>query len=83
MRPILAMLDPITFPSAISLLPFKAATTLTNSSGALVAKATKVKPITTFDTRSFNATPTLPRTRNSPPSSKSRKPPIRYNAVKA
>ena len=42
----LKILDPITFPREISLLPLKAAVMLTAASGALVPRETSVSPIT-------------------------------------
>ena len=62
-----AILDPITFPKAISGCPVRAEYTLTISSGAEVAKDTTVKPITTIETFIRTARATEPFTKNSPP----------------
>ncbi len=58
-KPMLAMLDPITLPSAISELPCMAALRLTINSGAEVPKAITVIPITKGDifNRSARLTP--------------------------
>ena len=66
---ILAILDPITFPIAISLVPFNAALTLTRSSGADVPKATTVKPINPALKPSLAAIEDAPSTKNLPPRS--------------
>lgn len=66
-RPILAMLDPITFPKAISGEPSKAACKLTKSSGAEVAKDTTVIPITNLEMLNLKESDTEDRTKNSPP----------------
>ena len=50
------MLEPRTFPTAISLLPAKDAVALTASSGALVPNATIVSPIIILGTRNILAT---------------------------
>lgn len=66
-KPILAILDPITFPKAISGEPSKAACRLTNSSGAEVAKDTTVIPITSLEILNLKESDTDDRTKNSPP----------------
>ena len=63
----LKILEPITFPTAISLLPDSDAEMLTASSGALVPKATMVRPIITVGTRRSLATEELPSTKKSAP----------------
>lgn len=69
-KPILAILEPIMFPVAISDEPFKAAFKLTKSSGAEVAKETIVSPITAFEIDNLKESPTEARTKNSPPTTK-------------
>ena len=69
-----AIFEPITFPKEISLKPLRAASILTNNSGADVAKETTVKPITIFDKRSLKDKATEERTKNSPPTTNSNKP---------
>ena len=69
-----AILEPITFPKAISLLPFKTACKLTNNSGAEVAKETTVIPTTKVEIRIFKAKATDPLTNNSPPKKSKSKP---------
>jgi hypothetical protein len=61
------MFDPTTLPIAMADRPSIAALRLTSNSGADVPKETTVKPITNVDTLNFNAIPTAPFTRNSPP----------------
>ena len=73
-NPILAILDPMTFPRAISEKPFNAAFTLTISSGAEVANETTVKPMTILDRCSLKDKATEERTRNSPPMTKNNNP---------
>lgn len=77
-KEIFAMFEPITLPKAISGCPFKAAYTLTISSGAEVAKETTVKPITTIETFIRIAKAIAPLTRNSPPTMSAIKPIIKY-----
>ena len=64
---IFAILEPTTFPKAISLLPANTACKLTNSSGAEVAKDTTVIPTTKVDIRIRKEKATEPLTNNSPP----------------
>src|SRR5690606_6722845 len=52
------MLEPTTFPIAISGKPSKAELILTMSSGAEVAKDTTVNPMTALDKPNFNDKPT-------------------------
>ena len=73
-KPILAMLEPITFPKAISGDPSRAACKLTSNSGAEVAKETTVIPITSFDSLNLNDNATEDRTKNSPPITSKSKP---------
>ena len=61
------MLEPRTFPTAISLLPAKDAVALTASSGALVPNATIVSPIIILGTRNILATDELASTKKSAP----------------
>ena len=67
MSPMLAMFEPITLPSAIPALPRSAAVRLAASSGALVPKATTVKPMTRELTPSRRARRDAKRTSRSPP----------------
>ena len=80
--PILAILDPITFPNAISGDPSRAACKLTNSSGADVAKETTVIPITTLDKLNLNDRATDERTKNSPPITNRRSPNTTQSTLK-
>src|SRR5690554_1806280 len=73
-KPILAILEPITFPSAISGEPSKAACKLTKSSGAEVAKDTTVIPITSLEILNLRDKETEDRTKNSPPTTNKTKP---------
>ena len=61
------MFDPTIFPNAISGLPSRLALTLTTSSGALVANATSVRPMTRGETPALRATVTPPLISNSAP----------------
>ena len=61
------MLEPTTFPMAISLLPFTAAVILTASSGALVPNATIVSPIIKDGIRRRLAIEEAPSTNQSAP----------------
>jgi hypothetical protein len=70
----LNILDPTTFAIAISLLPFKAAVTLTAASGALVPNATIVKPIIKVGTLKILAIDEEPTTNVSAPFIRSKKP---------
>ncbi len=80
-NPILAILDPITFPSAISETPSKAACKLTNNSGAEVAKDTTVIPITSLEILSLKESPTDALTKKSPPTTNNAKPAITRNTL--
>ena len=73
-NPILAILDPITLPRAISVTPSKAACKLTNNSGADVANDTTVIPMTNFEILSLNESPTDALTKKSPPTTSAAKP---------
>jgi hypothetical protein len=79
-KAMLAMLEPITFPMAIPVLPFKAAFKLTKSSGAEVPKETTVIPIRNGETLSFAARAAELLTRKSPPTSR-KTIPIRRNII--
>ncbi len=74
MRNILAILEPRTLPTAISVLPDTAASTETISSGTLVPIATIVSPMIASDTHHFLAIDTAPSTRRLPPSVRSTRP---------
>lgn len=63
----LVMLLPITFPNTISVLPTDRAFRETANSGALVPKATMVKPISILDTLKFWAVEEAPSTKMSAP----------------
>jgi len=63
----LAILEPKTFPKAISLLTFKTACKRTNNSGAEVVKETTDIPTTRIEIRIFEAKATNPLTSNSSP----------------
>ena len=75
-----AMFEPITFPILMSLSspPSKAAPILTRSSGADVPKETTVIPITSVEICAFNAKPTEPFTKKSPPKINVTKPRISH-----
>jgi len=73
-NPILAILDPITFPKEISETPSKAACKLTSNSGAEVAKDTTVIPMTNLDSLSLKDKPTEALTKKSPPTTNKAKP---------
>ena len=64
---VLNMLEPITLPTAISALPWKAPVKLTTSSGQDVPKPTIVRPITNSLTPAFRAIPEAPSTSQSAP----------------
>ena len=66
----LAIFDPKTFPSAILLLPFKSASTLTKTSGKEVAKETTVNPIISVGIRKASAIKTEDLIIISPPTYK-------------
>ena len=70
----LKILEPTTFPMAMSLLPFMAAVTLTASSGALVPNATIVSPIMREGMCSLLAIQDAPSTKISAPFTSSKKP---------
>ena len=74
-----AILDPITLPKAILLLPSITAFKLTNNSGAEVAKATTVIPTTRVEIFIFKAKDTEPLTKNSPPRNNKKKPSNKKN----
>ena len=59
--------EPITFPKAISLLPFKTACKLTNNSGAELAKETNVILTTKLETSNLKTRENEPLTNNSKP----------------
>ena len=61
------MLEPITFPRVISVYPLRAASKLTKSSGAEVAKDTTVIPRTRVEILNLKAKETDPFTKASPP----------------
>jgi len=73
----LAMLLPITLPTAISPLPLREACTLTAVSGALVPKATMVRPMISGGMPKRPASSAAPRTSTSAPATSSTRPPIR------
>ena len=79
----LNMLEPMTLPRAIPLLPASAAVTLTASSGALVPKATTVRPMTAAGTRSSRAADALPSTKRSAPFTSSTNPTISHIKIVA
>ena len=66
-KPMLAMLEPMTLPTAKSLLPASAACTLTSNSGMDVPMATIVKPIMSTETPKDSARLEAPRTSQLPP----------------
>ena len=70
-----AILDPITFPTAISLWPILAAETVPASSGRLVPTATTLKPITISGTPNALAISTAELTVICAPISKAINPP--------
>ena len=70
----LKILEPTTFPMAMSLLPFTAAVILTASSGALVPKATMVSPIIKDGIRKRLAMEEAPSTNQSAPFTSSKNP---------
>ena len=76
----LAMLEPITFPKEMSLKPSTAACTLTNNSGAEVAKETTVRPMIIFESFSFKDSPTAALTKKSPPITNKPRP-IKINSM--
>lgn len=73
-RAMFAMFEPITLPTAIPALSFKALVMLTINSGADVPNATIVIPITKGEIFTAFARATAPLTRNSPPKIKTIKP---------
>ena len=68
------MLEPTTFPTAISLEPSRAAVTLTASSGSEVPKATMVSPMIKLETPSLAAMPLALSTKKSAPFIKKKNP---------
>ena len=66
-RAMLAKFDPTTLPMAIPGDPTRAASMLTASSGALVPRATMVRPVTREDSPARRPSVTAARTRSSPP----------------
>ncbi|GFZ87097.1 hypothetical protein GCM10011531_17830 [Aquaticitalea lipolytica] len=62
-----AILEPITFPKAISEEPSNAACKLTSNSGADVANETTVIPMTSLEILNLKDNATEERTKNSPP----------------
>ena len=66
-----------TFPNEISGCPSSAASKLTKSSGAEVAKETTVIPTTKVEILSLSAKETEPFTKNSPPTVNKNKPKMR------
>ena len=78
----LKILEPTTLLIAISLEPWRAAVTLTATSGALVPSATIVKPIIKLGTLKFLARAELPSTKKSAPLIKAIKPMININIHK-
>ena len=77
---IFAILEPTTFPKAISLLPANTACKLTNNSGAEVAKETTVIPTTKVEMRIRKDKATEPLTKNSPPKYSNVRPNKKVNA---
>ena len=67
MSAMLQMLEPTALPALTSPTPLRAASMLTTSSGALVAKATRVRPMTMGRIFSAAAMKTPPLTRKSAP----------------
>jgi len=76
-RRILAMLEPITLPSAMPGAPFKFADMVTSNSGADVPNDTIVRPITVGDMPNMLARPTAPRIRISPAAANKANPKIK------
>ena len=71
----LATFEPMTLPIEIPTAPSCKASRLVTSSGRLVPKPTRVRPITNSDIPALRATPTEPRTNASPPAKSRRNPP--------
>ena len=71
------MFDPTMLPTAMPDAPASEACTLVTSSGVEVPKPTSVRPMSRGETPSRSAMRTAPRTKSSPPSSSSTRPPIR------
>ena len=71
---VLKMLEPTTLPTAMSGVPFRADTRLTNSSGADVPAATMVSPMTISGTCIRRANAEAPSVRRSAPHSTSATP---------
>ena len=68
------MLLPMTFPKTMSPLPEMIDLTLTANSGALVPKATMVRPMSILETLKWRATEEAPSTKMSAPFIKMTKP---------
>lgn len=67
MRRVLKMFEPMTFPTARSLVPLSADMKLTQNSGIEVPMATMVSPMTTCETCARSAMATAPSVRKSAP----------------
>ena len=80
-KPIFAILEPITFPNAMSDAPCNAACKLTNNSGAEVANDTTVIPITSLEILNLKDNATEERTKNSPPTTNKINPKITQNKL--
>lgn len=70
----LQMVEPTELPRAKSALPRVAATTATTISGVVVARLTRVEPMTTFGSRRKPAIRTAAETKRSPPFTRSAMP---------
>src|SRR5690606_8189517 len=66
-RPMLAMFEPTTLPSAMSVVPWSAAPSVTASSGAEVPKPTTTSPMMNWLMPKRSASPEAPRTKTSAP----------------
>ncbi len=73
-RPRFAIFEPTTLPTATSARPFSAPCTLTASSGALVPKATTVRPMTSDERPKRRASAAAPLTSHSAPSHSATRP---------
>ena len=73
-KPMFAILDPMTFPKAISEKPPNAACKLTNNSGAEVANETTVNPMIIFEILNLKEMATEDLTKNSPPTTNNTNP---------
>jgi hypothetical protein len=83
MNRMLKMFEPTTLPRLTSALPDSDAPTLTAISGALVPKATTVRPMTIGAMPSRVAIDDAPRTSHSAPSTRRTSPPSRNRIVEA